>query len=88
MPHGGKGALDRVRGSEVFPVFGGEIVESEQGLAILRLALGALSYLRLGLTRIGGHPEGFVRGGTDAENTPAVFTRVSPPDGGARACWT
>ena len=35
VPHGGKGALDRVRGSEVFPVFGGEIVEGEQGLAIL-----------------------------------------------------
>ena len=46
------------------------------------------SLAALGLTRIGGHPEAFVRGATDAENTPAVFTRVSPPDGGARACWT
>src|SRR3954453_9578904 len=37
--YGGKGALDRVRGPEVFPVFGGKIVECEQGLAILRQAL-------------------------------------------------
>jgi hypothetical protein len=28
----------------------------------------------LGLTRIGGHPEAFARGATDAQNTPAVFT--------------
>ena len=31
VPHGGKGALDWVRGPQVFPVFGGEIVECEQG---------------------------------------------------------
>ena len=40
VPHGGKGALDRVRGPQVFPVFGGEIVKCEQGLAILCQALG------------------------------------------------
>src|SRR3954451_23048495 len=33
-------ALDRVRGPQVFPVFGGEIVECRQGLAIVRQALG------------------------------------------------
>jgi hypothetical protein len=27
----------------------------------------------LGLTRIGGHPEAFARGATDAQNTPTVF---------------
>ena len=42
MPHGGKGAFDRVRGPEVFPVFSGEIIECEQGLAILCQALGGL----------------------------------------------
>src|SRR5437588_5227112 len=47
VPHGGKGALDRVRGPEVFPVFGGEIVECEQGLAILRQALGGLIVFQL-----------------------------------------
>src|SRR5438067_13307059 len=47
VPHGGKGALDRVRGPEVFPVFGGEIVEREQGLAILRQALGGLVVFQL-----------------------------------------
>ena len=36
VPHGGEGALDRVRGPEVFPVFDREIVECEQRLAILR----------------------------------------------------
>lgn len=54
--------------------------------------IGAMSELvregKVGLTRIGGHPEAFARGATDAQNTPAVFARVSPPDGGARACWT
>ena len=42
VAHGGKGALDRVRGPQVFPVFGGEVVECEQGLAILCQALGGL----------------------------------------------
>ena len=42
----------------------------------------------LGLTRIGGHPEAFARGATDAQNTPTVFARVSPPDGGSRSCRT
>jgi adenine-specific DNA glycosylase len=28
---------------------------------------------KLGLTRIGGHPEAFPRGATDAKNTPTVF---------------
>ena len=47
VPHGGKGALDRVRGPQVFPVFGGEIVEGEQGLAILCQALGGLIVFQL-----------------------------------------
>jgi hypothetical protein len=47
VPHGSKGALDRVRGPQVFPVLGGEIVEGEQGLAILRQALGGLVVFRL-----------------------------------------
>src|SRR4051794_15862859 len=47
VPHGGKGALDWVRGPQVFPVFGGEIVECEQGLAILRQALGGLTIFQL-----------------------------------------
>ena len=38
VPHGGESALDRVRGPQVFPVLGREIVEGEQGLAILRQA--------------------------------------------------
>ena len=42
VPHGGKGAFERVRGPQVFPVFGGEIVEGEQGLAILCQTLGGL----------------------------------------------
>src|SRR3954451_16640827 len=32
VPHGGKGAFDRIRGPQVFPVFGGEIAECEQGM--------------------------------------------------------
>ena len=42
VPHGGEGALDRVRGPQVFPVFGRKIIECEQGLAILCQALGGL----------------------------------------------
>src|SRR5712671_5937033 len=57
-----------VRGPQVFPVFGGEIVECEQGLAILRQALGGLIVFELvagdegierglgGLARL-GHPD-------------------------------
>jgi transposase len=33
----------------------------------------AASELGLGLTRIGGHPEAFPKGATDAQNTPTVF---------------
>src|SRR5262245_17064624 len=40
--YAGKGAFDRVRGPQVFPVFGGEIVECEQGLAIFCQTLGSL----------------------------------------------
>jgi hypothetical protein len=47
VPHGGKNALDRVRGPQVFPVFGGEIAEGEQGLAILRQAPGGLIVFQL-----------------------------------------
>jgi hypothetical protein len=47
VPHGGKGALDRVRGPQVFPMFGGEIVEGEQGLAILCQAFGGLVVFHL-----------------------------------------
>src|SRR5215213_4963936 len=47
VPHGGKGALDRVRGPQVFPMFGGEIVEREQGLAILCQARGGLIVFHL-----------------------------------------
>src|SRR5689334_23511238 len=47
VPHGGKGALDRVRVPQVFPVFGREIVECEQGLAILCQALGGLIVFQL-----------------------------------------
>src|SRR5207237_7104987 len=47
VPHGGKGALDRVRGPQVFPVFGREIIECEQGLAILCQALGGLIVFQL-----------------------------------------
>ena len=46
VPHGGKGALDRVRGPQVFPVFGREIVECDEGPAILcrpyRISTGRL----------------------------------------------
>jgi hypothetical protein len=35
MAHGGEGAFDRVRRSDVLPVFGGEVVEGEQLGAIL-----------------------------------------------------
>ena len=42
VPHGGEGALDRVRGPQVFPVFGREVVEGEQGMAILRQAARGL----------------------------------------------
>jgi hypothetical protein len=37
-----KHALDRVRGSKVLPVLGGEIVEREQGAAVLGEAVGGL----------------------------------------------
>src|SRR5262249_8822759 len=47
VPHGGKGAFDRVRGPQVFPVFGGEIVECEQGLAIFCQTLGSLLVFQL-----------------------------------------
>src|SRR3954466_3239711 len=57
VPHGGKGALDRVRGPQVFPVLGGEIVEGEQGMAVLRQARGGLIVFQL----VGGD-EGVERG--------------------------
>src|SRR5215467_2955935 len=41
------GAFDRVRGPQVFPVFGGEIVECEQGLAIFCQTLGSLLVFQL-----------------------------------------
>lgn len=34
VAHGGKGALNRVSGSDVFPVFGGKVVEGQEPLAI------------------------------------------------------
>src|SRR3954449_3933552 len=63
-----EGALDRVRGPQVFPVFGGEIVEGEQGLAILRQARGGLVVFELvgcdegverglGVLECFGHPD-------------------------------
>ena len=86
-----------VSGNEIARRVG--VASSTVRLTLKRLTVAGLSWPlpaeltdaaleELGLTRIGGHPEAFVRGATDAENTPAVFTRVSPPDGGARACWT
>ena len=47
VPHGGESALDRVRGPQVFPVLGREIVEGEQGLAIFCQALGGLVVFQL-----------------------------------------
>src|SRR4051795_6830565 len=47
VPDGGKGALDRVRGPQVFPVFGGKIVEGEQSMAILCQARGGLVVFEL-----------------------------------------
>src|SRR3954453_15190071 len=47
VSHGGKGAFDRVRGPQVFPVFGREIVKREQDLAILRQAIGGLLVFQL-----------------------------------------
>ena len=68
VPHGGKGALDRVRGPQVFPVFGREIVECEQGLAILCQALGGLIVFQLV-----GCDEGVERG-------LGVLARLRHPD--------
>ena len=68
VTHGGKGALDRVRGPEVFPVFGREIVECEQGLAILCQALGGLFVFQLV-----GCDEGVERG-------LGVLARLGHPD--------
>jgi len=68
VPHGGKGALDRVRGPEVFPVFGGEIVECEQGLAILRQALGGLIVFHL------------VSGDEGIERGLGILARLGHPD--------
>src|SRR5271167_866836 len=57
-----------VRGPQVFPVFGREIVECEQGLAILCQALGGLIVFQLV-----GCDEGVERG-------LGVFARLRHPD--------
>ena len=46
VAHGGKGALDRVRGPQVFPVFGGEIVKRQQLLSILAETFTSLSTMK------------------------------------------
>ena len=35
MTHGGKHALDRIRGAKVVPVLGGKVEEGEQSLTVL-----------------------------------------------------
>ena len=76
-----------VLGSILIAVFGASGFVT---LSIRTQAASAVSDPRqeLGLTRFGGHPEAFARGATDAQNTPTVFARVSPPDGGSGSCRT
>src|SRR6187551_3208043 len=62
--------------------------KSHLAIAIARACIRGGARGRLGLTRIGGHPEAFARGAADAQNTPTVFARVSPPNGGSRSCRT
>jgi hypothetical protein len=45
-PHGGEGAFDRIRAADVFPMFGGEVVEGEQRRPVLQQAVGGLVMLR------------------------------------------
>src|SRR5438477_1171967 len=42
MAHGGEGAFDGIGRSQVFPVLGREVVESEQRVSILAQAVGRL----------------------------------------------
>jgi hypothetical protein len=46
MTDGCEGAFDRVGRSQVLPVFGGEVVEGEQHVAILDQAFDCLVVLR------------------------------------------
>src|SRR4051794_10461314 len=46
VPHGREDAFDGVRGSQVIPVLGREVVEGQQGLAILPQALDCPGVLR------------------------------------------
>ena len=45
VPHGGEHAFDGIRGPDVIPVLGGEIVEGEQRVAVLGQALHRLGVL-------------------------------------------
>lgn len=45
VANGGKDALDRIRRSQMIPVFGGEVVERQYRLAILRQAVDRLVVL-------------------------------------------
>src|SRR5215470_10480235 len=47
VAHGCERAFDRVRGSQVLPVLGGEVVESQQRIAILGQAFGGFLVLDL-----------------------------------------
>src|SRR5690349_24770943 len=45
MPHGGEGAFNGVAGPQVLPMLGREVVERQQGLAVLRQAVHRLVVL-------------------------------------------
>lgn len=68
-PHGGKGGLDRVGRPQVNPVLGGEVVEGQEHLPILRQALDCLGVFRL----VGLHEQ--------VERLVGVLLRVGHPDG-------
>ena len=68
QPHGGNGGLDRVRRTDMMPVFGREVVGGEQGFIVF---LEALSRLRV-FWHI-GREEGLERLGS-------VFTRRRHPN--------
>ena len=57
VTHGGEGALDWVRGAQMFPVLGREVVGGQQQLAILSQALDCLLVFQLL-----GFDEGIERG--------------------------
>lgn len=46
MANGGKNALDGIGGSQMIPMFGGEVVERQQGILIFRQAVDRLGVFR------------------------------------------